>query len=92
MSRFTSGERRGTIAVLLIMAIIVAYLAVSGNVHSSAPKPLPDTVKVAAPAGLTMSDKTDSAKTTKKRKTSKKEKKPQPQPSPRQVLDEPITE
>ena len=41
MSLFTSGERRGTIALAAIMAIVVITLAVTAGMHRNSPAPQP---------------------------------------------------
>ncbi len=46
MSRFTSSERRGTIALLFIMAIVVIFLAIDRNVGSRAPEATDSAVSV----------------------------------------------
>lgn len=44
MDKFTSGERRGTIAVVGVIAAVVVYLAVSRSLHSIVPAPACDTL------------------------------------------------
>lgn len=104
MGRFTTSERRGTIAVLLIMALIVAYLTVSHNIGSPAPTPVPDTVKITEPLVTEdappskrhrkhRNNKTDSAKAKKKPHKQPKKKdadKENSMPRQRNVLDETI--
>lgn len=38
MKRFTTSERRGTIVLMLIMAVVVLFLAVGQGIHRSVPE------------------------------------------------------
>lgn len=104
MSRFTTSERRGTIAVLLIMAAIVIYLGVSVGMHRSVPQPMADTIRVMNDEGAKPGSerrkkpakaKRDSTTTRKKGRTASKSRKAgsgTESARSRSVLDETVSE
>lgn len=74
MKRFTTSERRGTIVLMLIMAVVVLFLAVGQGVHRSVPEAREASVEnVAAPFESTAAGESepkhrrDTAKTSRRR-------------------------
>ncbi|MCM1349191.1 MAG: hypothetical protein NC338_07240 [Firmicutes bacterium] len=92
MNRFTQSERRGTIAVLFIMAAVVIYLAVSRNSASITPETAATDTAVTAPvtSGNAEVDSTVSSPKKKKSRKSKRQLRKEPPTPARNPLSEPV--
>lgn len=77
-NRFTSSERRGTIAVLIIIGVIVAYVAIAQalNTHAPEAQALGATQTVDPAAHVTATVTSDSSATTQPRAKKSRRKAP----------------